>query len=71
MHSKRKIPNSWRTGGKAKACTSFALYLKAFKNHLFYLRHVRVLSIKPFYVHSFRSIIIIEATEKFPGGGGI
>ena len=47
MHSKRKIPNSWRTGWKAKACTSFALYLKVFKNHLCYLRHVRVLSIKP------------------------
>ena len=47
MHSKRKIPNSRRTGWKAKACTSFALYLKVFKNHLYYLRHVRVLSIKP------------------------
>ena len=47
MHSKRKIPDSWRTGWKAKACTSFVLYLKAFKNHLYYLWHVRVLSIKP------------------------
>ena len=47
MHSKRKIPDSWRTGWKAKACTSFVLYLKIFKNHLYYLRHVRVLSIKP------------------------
>ena len=32
---------------KAKACTSFVLYLKVFKNHLYYLWHVRVLSIKP------------------------
>ena len=47
MHSKRKIPDSWRTGWKAKACTSFVLYLKAFKNHLYYLWQVRVLSIKP------------------------
>ena len=47
MHSKRKIPDSWRTGWKSKACTSFALYLKVFKNYLYYLRHVRVLSIKP------------------------
>ena len=44
MHSKRKIPDSWRTGWKAKACTSFFLYLKVFKNHLYYLWHVRVLS---------------------------
>ena len=44
IHLKRKIPDSWRTGSKAKACTSFALY---FKNHLYYLWHVRVLSIKP------------------------
>ena len=43
MHSKLKIPDSWRPGWKAKACTSFALYLKVFKNHLDYLRHVRVL----------------------------
>ena len=35
------------TGWKAKACTSFVLYLKVFKNHLYYLWHVRVLSIKP------------------------
>ena len=49
MHSKGKIPDSWRTGWKAKACTSFVLYLKVFKNHLYYLWHnlVRVLSIKP------------------------
>ena len=47
MHSKRKIPNSWRTGWKAKACTSFVLCLKVFKNHLYYLWDVRVLSIKP------------------------
>ena len=47
MHSKRKIPDSWRTGWKAKACTSFVLHLKVFKNHLYYLWHVRVLSIKP------------------------
>ena len=51
MHSKRKIPDSWRTGWKAKAYTSFTLYLKVFKNHLYYLRHVRVLSIKP-YLHT-------------------
>ena len=47
MHSKRKIPDSWRTGWKAKACTSFALYLKVFKNHLYYLGHGSVLSVKP------------------------
>ena len=47
MHVKRKIPDSWRTGWKAKACKSFALYLKLFKNHLYYLRHVRALSIRP------------------------
>ena len=35
MHSKRKIPDSWQTGWKAKACTSFVLYLKVFKNHLY------------------------------------
>ena len=66
VHSKRKIPDSWRTGWKAKACTSFALYLKVFKNRLYYLQcclsnHV--------YIHSFRSIK--EATEKFLGGWGI
>ena len=68
MHSKRKIPDSWRIALKAKACTSFVLYLKVFKNHLYYLWHVRVLSINHVYIHSFRSII--KATEKFPGGGG-
>ena len=47
MHSKQKKPHLWRTGWKVKACTSFALYLKVFKNHSYYLRHVRVLSIKP------------------------
>ena len=47
MHSKRKIPDSWRTDWKAKACTSFALYFKVFNNHLYYLRHVIVLSSKP------------------------
>ena len=47
MHSKRKIPDSRRTGWKAKACTSFVLYLKVFENHLYYIWHVRVLSIKP------------------------
>ena len=37
MHSKRKIPDSWRTGCTAKACTSFALYLKVFNNHFYYM----------------------------------
>ena len=37
--SKRKIPDSWRTGWKAKACTSFVQCLKVFKNHLYYLWH--------------------------------
>ena len=46
MHSKRKRPDSWRTGWKVKACTNFALYLKVFKNHFYYLRHIRMLSIK-------------------------
>ena len=49
--------------------TSCVLYLKVFKNHLYYLWHVRVLSINHVYIHSFRSIL--KATEKFPGGGGI
>ena len=44
---KRKIPDSWQTGWKEKACTNFVLYLKVFKNHLHYLWHVRVLFIKP------------------------
>ena len=52
MHSKRKITDSWGTGWKAKACTSFVLYLKVFKNHLYYLWHVRVLSIKPCLQHT-------------------
>ena len=47
MHSKRKIPDSWRTGWKAKACRTFTLYLKVFKNHLYYFRQVRMLSVKP------------------------
>ena len=47
MHSKRKIPDLWRNGWKAKACTSFVLYLKVIKNHLYYLWHARVSSIKP------------------------
>ena len=47
MCSKWKTPNSWRTGWRANVCTSFALYLKVFKNHLYHLWHVRVLSIKP------------------------
>ena len=53
MHSKQKIPDSWRTGWKAKASTSFALYLKVLKNHLYYLQHVRVLSINHVFTHSF------------------
>ena len=72
MHWKRKITDSWGTGWKAKACTSFVLYFKVFKHHLHYLWHVRVLSSDLFnhvYIHSFRSRI--KATEKFPGGGGI
>ena len=40
-----------QSGWKAKACTSFVLYLKVFKNHLYYLWHVRVLSIKS-YLHT-------------------
>ena len=68
MHSKRKIPDSWRTGWKAKACTSFALYLKVFKNHLYYLWHVRVLSIKPCLQYT-ASGAYWKATEKFPGVG--
>ena len=70
MNLKRKIPDSWRTGRKAKACTFFALYLKVFKNHLCYLQHVRVLSIKPCLHTQLRFRSIIEATEKFPQGWG-
>ena len=47
MRSKRKIPDSWQTGWGANVCTSFALYLKVLKNHLYYLWHVKVPSIKP------------------------
>ena len=66
---------------KSQGLHKLVLYLKIFKNHLYYLWHVRVLSIKPcqekmrswsldhVYIHSLRSII--KATEKFPGGGGI
>ena len=56
---------------KSKSLHKLVLYLKVFKNHLYHLWHVRVLSIKlkHVYIHSFRSII--KATEKFPGGGGI
>ena len=69
MHSKRKITLFVADWLKSKACTSFALYLKVFKNHLYYFRHVRVLSIKACLHTQLRSII--EATEKFPGGGDI
>ena len=64
MYSKRKIPDSWRTGWKARACTSFALYLKVFKNHLYYLWHVRVLSIKP-CLHT----QLTKLLKSFPGVG--
>ena len=47
LHLKRKIPYSWRTGWIAKVRIKFALYLKVFKNHFYYLWHVRVLPIKP------------------------
>ena len=47
LHLKRKIPDSWRTGWIAKVRIKFALYLKVFKNHFYYLWHVRVLPIKP------------------------
>ena len=47
LHAFKAKDTPWRTGWKAKACTSFVLYLKVFKNHLYYLWHVRVLSIKP------------------------
>ena len=67
MHSKRKIPDSWRTGWKARLaqallciwrywrtiCIIFSMYQCCLLNHV--------------YLHSFRSII--EATEKFPGVG--
>ena len=69
MRSKRKIPDSWRAGWKAKACTSFVLYLKVFKNHLYYLWHVRVLSIKP-CLHT-QLPAHNKSYETFPGGGGI
>ena len=69
MHWKRKRFDSWRTGWKAKACTSFALYLKVFKKHLYHFWHVRVLSIKP-CLHT----KLPEHNRnywKFPGDGGI
>ena len=45
-------------------CTSFVLYLKVFKNHLYYLWHVRVLSIKP-CLHT----QLPEHNKSFPGVG--
>ena len=70
MHSKRKILDWWRTGWKAKAWTSFALYLKVFKPFVLSLACKSVVYsclLNHVYQHSFRSIT--EATEKFPGGG--
>ena len=69
MHSKRKIPDSWRTGWKAKACTSFALYLKVLKNHFYYLWHVRVLSIKPCLHTQLPAHNRNELLESFAGVG--
>ena len=82
MHLKLNIPDSWWTGWKAKACKSFALYLKKqrlAKALLCTWRYSRTIYIifgmyecyplNHVYIRSFRSII--EATEKFPWGGGI
>ena len=48
---------------KSKACKSFFLYLKVSKNHLYYLWHVRVLSIKP-CLHTQQKL-----PKSFPGVG--
>ena len=58
MHSKQQRPVSCQTGSKEKACTSFALYLKVFKNHLYYLWHVRVLSIKGVHAHCYWASLV-------------
>ena len=47
IHSKRKILDSWRTGWKQRLAQALLCICKVFKNHLYYLWHVRVLSIKP------------------------
>ena len=69
--SKRKIPDSWRTGWKEKACTSFVLYLEVFKNHLYYLWHVRVLSFKPCFIIHTRLPEHNKSYRKVSRGGGI
>ena len=51
---------------KSKGLHKLVLYLKVFKNHFYYLWHLRVFSIKP-CLHT----QLPEHTEKFPGGGGI
>ena len=43
----RFVADWLKNKGLHKACTSFVLYLKVPKNNLYYLRHVRVLSIEP------------------------
>ena len=60
---------SWRRQALVLAQALRCICLKVFKNRLYYLRHVRVCLLNHVYIHSFRSIK--EATEKFPGGGGI
>ena len=53
---------------KAKACRSFPLYLKVFRNHLYYLWHVRVLFIKP-YLHTQLPEYHGSYWKVFPGVG--
>ena len=47
MHSKRKIPDSLRDWLKSKGLHKLCSVFEVFKNHLYFLWHVKVLSIKP------------------------
>ena len=69
MHSKRKIPDSWRTGWKAKVCTSFFSVFEGIQEPFILSLACKSFVLNHVYIHSFRSII--KATETFPGGGGI
>ena len=67
-----RYPIRGRLAEKQRVFTSFVLYLKVLKNHLYYLWHVRVLSIKPcLHTQLPEHNYLIKATEKFLGGGGI
>ena len=52
----------------AQALLSLALYLKVFKNCLYYLRHVRVLSSKPCLLERFPGVGAFKCPGGCPGG---